>query len=99
MENYYVKCEHNVIMAWSHQEVEGYEYITSDSELFGILDCVRVEEGTAYMDEELKAQLANVVQDKSEIELLKEENEELRVRQEMTESTVLELADMILGGE
>lgn len=93
----YVEVRNGYVDSWSTMPLENYQEIEADESIIGLLECVRIENGVAVVDEEKRKQLVEELSAPTEIERLKQENEELRQRVDMSDEALLELADMILA--
>ncbi|WP_139243609.1 hypothetical protein, partial [Enterococcus gilvus] len=83
--------------SWSNVENDSYIEIDTEEQLFGLIGCVKVENGKALLDEEKYKQQIEELNGLTELEKLKAENEELRQRVDMSDEALLELADMVLS--
>lgn len=85
------------INCWTYSAGSGFIEILSEPDLVGLLDCVEVIDGTAVINVKKQQELINEKSPLSEIEQLKEENQEMNLRQDMLEEVILELGDMVLA--
>ncbi len=100
MKNYYVTVDAaGYIDNWCVVVMDGYTKIKADDALFGRLGCVKVVGDVAVLDSEKQKELSEIEPIPNELELLKQENQELKERIDMTELALLEVTDMLLNHE
>ncbi len=98
---YFVKLNENgFISSWSTVQFEDSIEVQASDEVVGLLNCVEVKDGLAILNpEEQEQQIKNVKPD--EFEVLKKENADLKLNQEIQNQAIAELGEIIstLGGE
>lgn len=66
----FVMIENGYINSWSLLPTEGHEEIEPNHELFGLLDCVKVVDGKAVLDEQKQKELIDANQIPSDVDQL-----------------------------
>lgn len=84
------------ITGWSDIAIDGWIEV-EENEHYGRLGYVKYINGNFVIDQDKLAELST--EPVSEIEVLKQENQELKERIDMTEAALLEVTDMLLNHE
>ena len=85
------------VSSWSDLKIENYVEVQCDQSTYLKLGFVQVIDGVAVLDEQKQQELLHESEKPSDLEQLKQENEELRQRIDMSEEALLELSDMFLA--
>lgn len=93
----FVEINNDYVDSWSNVGNDSYTEIDTEEQLFGLIGCVKIENGKAVLDDEKYKQQIEELNGPTELEKLKSENEELRQRVDMSDEALLELADMVLS--
>lgn len=101
----YVEVRDGYIDSWSTIANNQYNEIDVTEELFGLIGCVKVENGIAVLDEEKHNQQIEDLSGPSELEILQEENKALKQELEETKADVTntqiglaEVYGIVMGG-